>query len=784
MDEVRAFQEVCLINSFNEIEIFQKYISQLKQILPAKFMCLIPVDFKHPETSLNHIIFDSESKLNHGDPALIAKLRTPFFDILKTGKFTTIEKFVPEMPYLTLFAIKIIGKIKVVVGIGSEVYISTELITRLSPLTGSLSIYLNQPNRHKYQAQRIKGLEEENLQREIEENIILKEQVKFMQKHIKLLKKNAPPEDVFIDLRSGKIKISNQCCQLNAISHDINDLKQGIHPEDLEMLKVKNFEVSQQFKIRIRLQGQNERVFEVICNPELDRQGNLIGVAGNILDITEEYYVLKRQKLKSRSLLHISQNKALYNGDFIEFLEVVLREIQHSFDVPIVSYWEYDEINQELLALRYNKGGQDLYCRGKKIVLKQHQKLWNIISGQRFAEVDNSLSPFKEPLDVLTCQVVNNDQIKGFIFIESNHITSEQFDIKFLRVITDQMLFAYTAQLKNKIKKQLQNSHQKYRYLFENNPLPMWVYDLKTLSILAVNNAALNEYGYNRDEFLEKSLLDFYPESIHRKLKERLKNSNHGFINEGEWKHIKSDGSIIEVETDSHFIEFEERAARIVLNKNVTPRKEAEKNLIKSLNDLKNFQNALNHSAQISFTNLAGEIIEVNDTFCKCSGYQRHELIGQNHRLLSSGFHSTDFFERMYSEIRRGNYWRAEIKNKARDGSFYWVDTTVTPVFDESGKIYRYMSLRYLITDRKKIEEEKERLIKDLSNYAFIASHKIRGPLARILGLIQIFNYLDPADSENSDIIKKLMTSAEELDDVIKKMNQNLDYKRSLSSFL
>lgn len=172
-----------------------------------------------------------------------------------------------------------------------------------------------------------------------------------------------------------------------------------------------------------------------------------------------------------------------------------------------------------------------------------------------------------------------------------------------------------------------------------------------------------------------------------------------------------------------------------------------EQALERSLKELADIKFALDQSTIVAITDQRGIINYVNDEFCRISKYPREELLGQDHRIINSGFHPKDFIRDLWTTIAAGQVWKGELRNRAKDGSIYWVDTTIVPFLNSEGKPYQYVAVRHDITQRKLAEAQVLQQAAELQRAAQLSfvgelaaglAHEIKNPLAGIQGGVDI----------------------------------------------
>lgn len=136
--------------------------------------------------------------------------------------------------------------------------------------------------------------------------------------------------------------------------------------------------------------------------------------------------------------------------------------------------------------------------------------------------------------------------------------------------------------------------------------------------------------------------------------------------------------------------------------------------LSQSLRQLLELKFALDESSIVAVTDDRGRIQYVNERFCEISQYSKEELMGKDHRIINSGYHGRAFMMKLWQTISSGQVWKGDIKNKAKDGSYYWVNTTIVPFLDEYKRPYQYLAIRNEVTQLKKVEEELKQMMKQV----------------------------------------------------------------------
>jgi PAS domain S-box-containing protein len=433
----------------------------------------------------------------------------------------------------------------------------------------------------------------------------------------------------------------------------------------------------------------------------------------------------------------------------------------------------------------------------------------------------------------------NENRLKVRCLLKNNEV---RYMVSISKLFKDsngkpERLFAFIEDVTDQDKNELalEESESKYKYLFENNPAPMLIWDFETLKILDVNEETVLKYGYTKEEFLQLTMKDIRPpEDIPLFLAGTTDEGTYGRIHKKVWRHVKKNGEIIYVEISGHLMDYHGRRVSFIHIDDVTEKMKAEKELqdnqtrlltaqkiaklgylqlrvtdfqlywsdelyniwgvnkesfhlsfdlfiesiylndrsrfnpekfpslcageemdtefrivlpdktIKwvklkgklvyddqgnalffeatiqdidaekmakvilenSIRSLEDYKFALDQSSIITIANAEGNITYANEKFCKISQYTIGELMGKNHRIVNSGYHPIQLFENMWQTITSGKVWRGEIRSKAKDGSFYWADSTIVPFLDKNKHPVQYLAIRFDITEKTLFDQK------------------------------------------------------------------------------
>jgi PAS domain S-box-containing protein len=429
--------------------------------------------------------------------------------------------------------------------------------------------------------------------------------------------------------------------------------------------------------------------------------------------------------------------------------------------------------------------------------------------------------------------IININQI-GFL--------NNQTGIRFLFTIGSTLLLYFLIRY---YYRKIQSSEESYRKLFNENPNPMWVFDIGTLRFLAVNRAALDKYGYSSEEFQSMTIKDIRPEEeIARLLNLDWKLA---FNKAGIWKHKLKNGDIIHVEVSTHSVDYENRNAKLVVTHDVTDTINYEQKILDFNHTLEKRVNERTHALHEAIQEQAAlteemetyneELLSTNEQLVEAQeliNKQARELVRQSEERLHQVLRSVKDF--VWSAKYKDGKFKVDLMSPAVldilgftreeyfDNTSLWMNTIAEEdkerVLDMLSTINQkeYMEMEYCvrhpktwkvkyvlsrfwinpdieegsyqvngivsdISDRKKYEEEKSNLIKqlisqnnDLLQFSYIASHNLRGPVATLLGLINLIEK-EKKPSDIKAISSHLMFSTRKLDEVIFDLSKILEIR-------
>ncbi|MEJ5964261.1 PAS domain S-box protein [Pedobacter immunditicola] len=341
-----------------------------------------------------------------------------------------------------------------------------------------------------------------------------------------------------------------------------------------------------------------------------------------------------------------------------------------------------------------------------------------------------------------------------------------------------------------KQQQELLTSEKQYRDLFHSNPLPMWIYDSVNLNFLEVNEAAIQNYGYSREEFKKMSILDI------SKGKDQLINSGtHVALDErnysGYFQHQKKNGDDIIALIHSHQIIFDNRDSVVDMAQDVTNQLEQDRLLKLMYSTEKELKEELETNILLMERSLEekqrmAEVVEriynlvvivdasykvtwVNQAFIKFTGYSLEEVVGHSIDFLHGPDTDLQTLDKIQEALKQEQFYVFEVLNYTKTGAEYWVEVSISAIYNDDNEIVRYIAVQNVISERKASEDKIRQQTLVLKKLAWTNSHAFRKPVASILSLVELSKDVTKLE-ELKEIHRHIAVCSKELDDLTKEI--------------
>ena len=347
-------------------------------------------------------------------------------------------------------------------------------------------------------------------------------------------------------------------------------------------------------------------------------------------------------------------------------------------------------------------------------------------------------------------------------------------------------------------------SNDQYKVLLHANPTPMWIFNRETLMTLEVNNIACHTYGYSAQEFSEMTILNITSSEDRYKTIECIKSLSYHYIPTSNFEHIKKNGELITAKVTANQIIYRNQNCIMVMAEDVTMQL-LQKNALKLLHlaekenkeelefNIRHLKAALEEKERLAevldrihnmviITDPLGVITWVNEAFINTTGYTFDEAVGKTQNFLHGPKTDPAIQEKIKVSIKKRDYSVFEIINYSKRGKGYWVEITISAIYDDNNKILRYISVQNIITERKFIEQQIIEQNSVLKKLAWANSHLVRKPIASIISLVDLGKNMEKTEDIN-EIHHLIARCSIELDNITKEVSAEIN-SRNLEGFM
>ncbi len=550
---------------------------------------------------------------------------------------------------------------------------------------------------------------------------------------------------------------------------------------------------NQDFTVQLKQQGNDEvgilyQQFNNLLSQLLKRQNERDKAEEKIVKLNRVYVVLGNV---NQAIVHVRKKQelldkicqiAINDGNFIMAWIGIVNPETNKVEV-VASCGKtnnyLDNINIDLNNTIYSQGPT-----GKSILTGKHVFSNDIAN-------DKAMIPWREKAlkngykSSISLPFKTSGNLRGALSLYSgdeNYFNETELELlnKLAMNVSYALEFIKIETERKQIEEVLKESEAHFRYLFEQNPAILLIYELSSLTMLAVNDAFIKHYGYTKEEILSMKLTDLYPENEKEAITSLIKKLI-GLVYVGEWHHIKKDGTQITIEVNSHGLSFQGRSARIGVINDITERKQAEKALRESEEKYRRIVDTANEG--IWTLDQDTRTTFVNARMAEMLGYSDNEMmIG---RLITDFMFEDDLpdhYEKM-ERRRKGISENYERRFMHKDGHAVWTIVSGSSILDDKNLFMGTVGMITNITNRKQAEEEILKLNSELENrviertaqlesankeleaFSYSVSHDLRAPLRHVSGFLELLTKrnFEQLDDKGKHYVQSILEASNQM---------------------